>query len=519
MNVMNDENRNGEYLDTQLHAYAKSDYYPFHMPGHKRNIAGFENPYQIDITEIEGFDNLHRAQGILLHAQERLCYLYKSKRSYYLVNGSTCGLLSAIGALTNYGDKILIARNCHKSVYNAVKLFGLRAYYVYPRFLDGGIQGQIVPDDVENILKKEKGITAIVITSPTYEGIVSDIRKIADIAGKYHAYFIIDEAHGAHFSLSSFFPESAVKCGADVVIQSLHKTLPCFTQSAVLHVASDRVDCCKVEEMLGIFQTSSPSYVLMAGIDRCVRLLQQSRERLFYEFQCKLEKFYKKCQDFKYLQVFNKQDYEKYGVYQVDQSKIVISTSRASLGSKLNGVLLYRKLLEQYHLQMEMYSSDYVLAMTSIMDTQEGFERLFRALIEIDNEVGFKFGNEMSYKKIKEHKLSYMDSFIKRAYAIREKAMEISDVYQTDIQNNLEETLCKDCVGKVSAEYIFLYPPGIPMIVPGEYITQDFVDILEECIENGLNVQGIKDHTCSRIVTAAHFRKSYLVKKLDGEGI
>lgn len=507
MIVMNDEYGDDEYLDRQLHAYAQSDYYPFHMPGHKRNMAGFENPYQIDITEIEGFDNLHHAEGILLQAQERLRHLYQSKRSYYLVNGSTCGLLSAIGALTNYGDKILIARNCHKSVYNAVKLFGLMANYVYPKLLDGGIQGQIVPDDVENVLKKEKNITVIVITSPTYEGIVSDIRKIADIADKYHAYLIIDEAHGAHFSLSSFFPESAVKCGADVVIQSLHKTLPCFTQSAALHVASDRVDCCRVEEMLGMFQTSSPSYVLMAGMDRCIRLLQESKEQLFYEFQCRLDEFYKKSRDFKYLYVLNKSDYEKYGVHRVDQSKIVISTLRAKLGSKCNGTLLYRKLFNQYHLQMEMYSSDYVLAMTSIMDTQEGFDRLFQALAEIDDEIDFKFGNEISCRKINENKNSYMDSFVKKAYAIREKAMEISDVYQPDIQNNLEETLCKDCVGKISAEYIFLYPPGIPMIVPGEYITEDFVDILEECKKKRLNVQGIKDHTCNRIVTVAQFKR------------
>lgn len=516
MDSENIKNEDEKYLDEQLSAYAKSDYYPFHMPGHKRNITDFKNPYKIDITEIEGFDNLHHAQGILLHAQERLSNLYQSKKAYYLVNGSTCGLLSAIGALTNYGDKVLIARNCHKSVYNAVKIFGLRTSYVYPKLLDGGIQGQIIPDDVENVLKREKQITAIIITSPTYEGIVSDIRKIADIAYKYQAYLIIDEAHGAHFSLSSFFPESAVKCGADLVIQSLHKTLPCLTQSAVLHIASERVDCNRVEEMLGIFQTSSPSYVLMAGMDRCVRLLQHSGKQLFYEFKCKLDHFFENTQNLRYLQVLNKNNFEKYGVFDFDQSKIVISTLRANLEGNLNGTLLYRKLLNQYNLQLEMYSSDYVLAMTSIMDAQEGFDRLLQALVEIDDELEFKLSHESVEENVhkkndkfeRENKISDMDSFVKKAYAKRKKAMEISDVKKMDILNNQEETLLRDCIGKVCAEYIFLYPPGIPMIVPGEYITQDFIDVLEECKKNGLNVQGIKDHTCNKIMTVRHFREN-----------
>lgn len=489
MKQKKDEEQDLKYLDEQLSEYGMSDYYPFHMPGHKRIVVGLENPYKIDITEIEGFDHLHHAENVLLQAQERLRSLYESKKAYYLINGSTSGLLCAIGALTGYGDQIIIARNCHKAVYNAVKLFGLKASYVYPEFLAGGIQGQVKPEGVEHVLKKERRIAAIVITSPTYEGVVSDIRKIADIAHKYHAYFIVDEAHGAHFSLSHFFPESAVKCGADLVIQSLHKTLPCLTQTAVLHVASDRVDCRRVEEMLGIFQTSSPSYVLMAGIDRCVKFLKQSGNQMFCEFQQKLDYFYEESQKLKHLHVFQKNDYERYGVYDFDQSKIVIST----LGTNCNGTQLYRKLLNQYHLQMEMYSADYVLAMTSIMDTLEGFQRLLQALVEIDHELENKIENSV-------FDIGY---FVKRAYSVREKVMEVSDLRKSYVQNNLEETELKDCVGKICAEYIYLYPPGIPMIVPGECMTEDFINVLEECRKNGLNVQGTKDHTYRKILTVA----------------
>ena len=485
-----EKNKNKQkYLDEQLSEYANLDYYPFHMPGHKRNMIGLENPYQIDITEIEGFDNLHHAESILLQAQERLRFLYQSRSAYYLVNGSTCGLLSAIGALTCNGDRIIVARNCHKAVYNAVRIFGLKASYVYPELLDGGIQGQIKPEDVENMFAEERQVSAIIITSPTYEGIVSNIRKIADIAHKNHAYLIIDEAHGAHFSLSSFFPESAVKCGADIVVQSLHKTLPCLTQTAVLHVVSDYVDCRRIEEMLGIFQTSSPSYVLMAGIERCVKFLNQSGDQMFCKFQQKLDYFYEESQRLKYLHVFQKSDYEKYGVYDFDQSKIIIST----LGVNYNGTRLYKKLLNQYHLQLEMYSADYVLAMTSIMDTLEGFQRLLQALVEIDRELEDK--SERS-----DFDIGY---FVKRAYAEREKIMEVSDIQKSDIQKNLEETILKDCIGKVCAEYIYLYPPGIPMIVPGERMTKEFIDVLDECKKNGLNVQGTRDRTYRKILTVA----------------
>ena len=519
----------GEFLDERLSAYARSDYYPFHMPGHKRNLDGLGNPYQMDITEIEGFDNLHHAEDILLQSQERLQNLYHSKRSYYLVNGSTCGLLSAIGALTGYGDKAIVARNCHKSVYNALKLFGLKAGYVYPKILPWGIQGQVEPKDVAAALEKEGRASVVVITSPTYEGIVSDIQKIADIVHKYHAYLIVDEAHGAHFSFSEFFPKSALECGADVVIHSLHKTLPCLTQSAALHVASERVDCGKrarIEEMLGIFQTSSPSYVLMAGIDRCVRMLAESGEQLFLEYQKKLERFYQEVENLKRLYVFQKANRKKYResdqaygqafdqvfefdqVFDFDRSKIVILT----LGSGCNGTLLYRKLLDSYHLQMEMYAADHVIAMTSVMDTEEGFFRLSRALYDIDRLINVPekevFEKEVLEKRSGSEAIDFVE-FVKRAYGAREKAMEAFEFQMPDVLENLMETELELCVGKICAEFIFLYPPGIPMIVPGERITQDFVNVLEECKRNGLNVQGTRDRTYRKILTvnAEHIKQ------------
>ncbi len=470
------------YLYDRLAAYAESDYYPFHMPGHKRADLYFENPYKIDITEIEGFDNLHHANEILLDSQERLRRLYKSKRAYYLINGSTCGLLSAIGALSRPHDEVIIARNCHKSVYNAVKLFELKAFYVYPEFLPCAVQGMVTPKEIEKAFLEHPNAKLAVITSPTYEGIVSDIKRIADVVKKYNAFLIIDEAHGAHFSLNEHFPESAVWQGADIVIQSLHKTLPSFTQTAALHIASDRADCWKVEEMLGIFQTSSPSYILMAGIERCVRLLEQSGRQLFENYYKRLEHFYQECEQLKYLHVFNRKEYGRYDVYDADPSKILISTHYTSI----DGPMLYEQLLHKYHLQMEMCSADYVLAMTSLMDTQEGFDRLLSALLEIDRDLDYCYTGKIQY-------------FLQKAYEARVKALEISEA-----GDPVEETELKDCIGRICAEFLYMYPPGIPMIVPGEIITEELIEVLHECRRMNIDVQGARDIHYRKILTVAH---------------
>lgn len=208
-------------LYDSLIEYSSKDYYPFHMPGHKRRGISCFNPYDIDITEIEGFDNLHDMKGLIKDVSLRLAALYGAKESFLLVNGVTGGILAALGAVTAPGDKVLLARNSHRSVYGAAIAAGLKAEYVYPRQL-GPLLGGIDPADVEDALGKNPDIRAVVITSPTYEGFVSDIKAIAEITHRRNALLIVDEAHGAHFKFSKFFPESAISC-ADIVLHGAHK--------------------------------------------------------------------------------------------------------------------------------------------------------------------------------------------------------------------------------------------------------------------------------------------------------
>ena len=256
-----------EHLLEKLEEYSQSDYYPLHMPGHKRNISHFGDPFRLDITEIDGFDNLHHAEGVLLEAQQRAAALYGAEESFYLINGSTCGILAAISACTKRGGRILMGRNCHKAAYHGVFLNGLKAAYLYPETdFVRGINGAVTPETVRKALR-EQHPEAVFLTSPTYDGVVSDIRSIAEIVHKAGAILIVDEAHGAHFAMSPYFPESALSCGADLVINSLHKTMPSLTQTALLHVQGKRVDRERLKMYLGIYQSSSPSYVLMAGMD------------------------------------------------------------------------------------------------------------------------------------------------------------------------------------------------------------------------------------------------------------
>lgn len=459
-----------EHLYQQLISYGESDVYPFHMPGHKRRALPFPNPYTIDITEIDGFDNLHHAEGLIREAEERAAKLYGADRSYYLVNGSTCGLLAAICAAARRGDKVLAARNCHKAVYHAVSMQGLAVEFLYPAITRGDLQGQITAAQVEEALTKHPDIAVVILTSPTYEGIVSDVAAIAACCHAHGAALIVDEAHGAHFGFGAGFPENAVRLGADAVIMSLHKTLPSFTQTALLHCNGTRIDPGRVARYLGVYETSSPSYLFMAGMDACIDLIREQGAELFAEYRRRLDAFYRDTADLTQLHVMRREDLCKEEAYDWDDSKLMI------YAGTMGGEALHQELLGHYHLQMEMVSADYVLGMTSLMDTDEGMRRLVTALHEIDEKNRKPdLGGEVPEA-----------GFTARMYRENPRRMQI---YQA-LDLPYREVPFDEAVGKMAADYVYLYPPGIPLIVPGEVITEEFIRHIRECRERKLNVEG-----------------------------
>ena len=499
----------------RLTEYAGSDAYPFHMPGHKRREipdgipGGFPDPYGIDITEIDGFDNLHHAEGILKDAMDEAAAIYGTDRSWYLVNGSTCGILSAVFATTENGGKILTARNCHKAVYHAICLNRLEAEYLYPEEItEFGINGGIRAEDVRKALEKDamrcagnsgdvRGkitkIQAVLITSPTYEGVVSDIRVIADVAHEYGIPLIVDEAHGAHLEYADqchSFPKSALEYGADIVIQSLHKTLPCFTQTAILHVKGKLVDQDRISRYLSMFQTSSPSYLFMAGMERCIRYMDGDGRNEMIRYEKRLERFMERMEGLQVLEVLDREICGKYRtVAGWDPSKIVVSTMRAE---DFHGEELAETLRRKYHLEMEMTAPEYVIAMTSLMDTEEGFERLGTALLEIDGVLRRRMESGRKEKAASETPEG-LES--KLSHPVRK--MLICEAMDADT----ERTAFQDTVGKVSAEFVYLYPPGIPIIAPGEVFTDAIVEKIMAYKAAGLLVQGPADPDADVILT------------------
>ncbi len=457
-------------LYDRLKTYGNSDFVPFHMPGHKRNPDkfGMDEVAQIDITEIDGFDDYHYPQEIIKEVQEQAAKVYRTDYSFYLVNGSTAGLLTAISAVTSYGDSIVVARNCHKAVYNAISIRGLMPEYIYPKICDEcGILGEIVPEDVVTALEKT-GAKVVVITSPTYEGILSDVAAIAEVCHKNGSVLIVDEAHGAHFNYSGEFPDTAMKCGADIVIESLHKTLPSYTQTAIIHVKSDLVDISSVRRYLSIYQTSSPSYIFMAGINRCIDYMtSENGQAANREYIKNLKLLREKLRSLKNIRLFEPQK----NCFDYDISKIVLRVPG-------KGAYLQEMLLEKYHIQLEMAAADYVIAMTSIGDDFGWYDRLFAALGEIDAGLeGMILTGQ--YEEIRA-----------RVYMAPAKALEnVSQEYDLD----------KSC-GKIAMECMYAYPPGIPLVYPGEQITDELLEKIGRMRQSGITIKGLNDHKGDKIL-------------------
>lgn len=480
----------------ELQALNDSDRYPFHMPGHKRNLAnvlGQEGVYGckngtksnspenilvqaagLDITEIDGFDNLHAPEGILKEALDRAAALYGADETLYSVNGSTAGLLTAISAAVPEGSKVLTARNCHKAVYHAIYLRRLKPVYLYPDVIgEISIADALKPEDIRRAMAENPDAAAVILTSPTYDGICADVAAIADIVHAYNAVLIVDAAHGAHFGFHPDFPESPVRSGADLTVVSLHKTLPAMTQTALLHVKGNRVDRERVRMFSGMYQTSSPSYFFMAGMDACMRLIEEKGASLWDAFWHDRAYFLHKTEKLQSLRVFACSR-------RMDAGKILIETGKTGL----TGQQLYDILLEKYHLQMEMAAGNYVTAIVTCCDSREGWERLAEALTRIDAEYGSRsLGNGDGIQTAR------------RPYPELERRMPLTEALD---QNKEWCPLC-EAKGRIAGGFINLYPPGIPLAVPGEVLSGEVIGLIQSYFREGLPLQGLSEG-CAAVI-------------------
>ena len=469
-------------LSSRLDELAGSDLYPFHMPGHKRQAVwereeagalhtALNAAHKIDITEIDGFDNLHDPEDILREEMDFAAHFYGTRETFFSVNGSTCALLAAISAAVPQGGTILIERGCHISVYHAAFLRNLEIRYI----------------EETGLGEDAAGAAAVVITSPTYEGVVKDVRRFAEAARRIGAVLIVDEAHGAHFSMHPCFPASAISCGADLVVQSTHKTLPALTQTALLHRVTDRVDSRSIRRFLDIYETSSPSYVLMASITQCIHAAAEHGPAFFGLYAERLMALRAKLNaELAHLHLAGSDEEVQSGRY--DPGKIVILTGQAGFyteedGSRvpMDGPKLYDLLRETWRLQPEMKAPGYVLLMTSVSDTEEGFGRLLSALTEIDR------------------RIVPLPAFEKKPSAADEACSDGTAAFPPCVMRiaDAAERPCKwlpsdKAAGRVAADYVIVYPPDSPLVVPGERFTGDVIDRIRALLEKGLSVTGLR---------------------------
>ncbi len=453
--------RNPHRLQTQLERYAAEGPYPLHMPGHKRRTAPAPGlPTAWDVTEVPGVDDLHQAEGILADAMTRTAALWGAVRTWYLVNGSTCGILAAIRAavIQSGRNAVISARNCHKSVYHAVELCGLSVRWLTPETDSAfGVYGSVDPAAVEEALAERPEAACVVLTSPTYEGVLSDVAAIADLCHAHGVTLLVDEAHGAHYlpmAVPYGWQGGAVEAGADLVIQSAHKTLPSLTQTALLHLNGDRVDPAEVERQLDVFETSSPSYPLLASLDGCTGLLAAHGAEWFAAWRARLDRFSAAVSGLKHLRVLchgadTLADHPAFFAH--DGGKLLVNGAAAGY----TGGELAELLRSRFGLEPEMACGGSVLAMTSPCDDDDALDRLAAALLEIDGEA------RPARRSPAQAVLSVPGP---AACTIAEAAR------RPRILAAGEKAL-----GRISAEYVWAYPPGVPLIAPGEEIGGAFL--------------------------------------------
>ena len=518
-----------EYINEALEKYIEKGTYPWHMPGHKRQpIEAVQNVdnisksrenfwngvYAHDFTEAKDLDDMHEPEMFIADSIAEMKKVYGTFATYMLVNGSTSGLMTAIHATCYRGDVILAARNCHKAVYNAICMLELEPEYIVPDYVDmrwrcgvnqngekaavngeddrevserTDILGDISPDKVERainmLITDGRKPRAVIITSPTYEGVISDIRTIAGIVHRYGIYLIVDEAQGAHLNFMEGH-ETAMQQGADIVIESLHKTMPALTQTSLLHVMNPKLDE-RVRRYLQIFQTSSPSYIFMQSMEKAVAFGANNRDE-FARYGRRLEAFAGKCDGLRNIRLFrpdassvkNDEICNACKVFDHDEGRLVFVVRPGTVvesGQKFTGVMLAEILADRYGLIVEMASVSYVICISSVVDSADSYDILFNAVAEIDGNLGYE------PDKTDRQELDIISG--------RRSAMPPGTAW-----DRLAESVpIEGAAGKVSGAFVYAYPPGIPVLAPGEVVDRQAVNGIKSMIDSGLNVAGVND--------------------------
>ena len=456
--------------------YKKEENLIFSMPGNKcgkvflKDNIGKEfvdNMGYLDITEVDPLDNLHAPEGIILEAQQLLAKTYGVKKAYFMVNGSTGGNLCSIFAAFNEGDEVLVERNCHKSIYNGLILRKLKVKYIEP-LIDEKL-GIFLPPDKKNIydaIEQCENLKGIILTYPSYFGITYDIEEVLLDLKKRGLKIVVDSAHGAHFIANNKLPK-AIYGIPDYVVLSAHKTLPALTQGSYLLSNTDDND---VEFYLNTFMTTSPSYLIMSSLDYARYYLDEYGYDEYERLINKAEKYRSIINSLNKVHIISKEDLAE--DYDIDKSRYIVTVSKEYSGHKL---LEY---LREQGIQCEMSFASGVVLLLSPINDDDDFKKLLKSF------------ENLQLKDIRQDNYSKYYSFIPK------KVLEPYEVFKKECKYIKINEADKN----IACEAIIPYPPGIPLLCPGEVITKEAIDIIDDYISNNRSVIGIKNKEYIKVV-------------------
>lgn len=449
-----------------LEKFHKNSPISFHVPGHKNGLLSnlpelIRDSMQYDLTELNGLDDYHHPEEAIKEAEQLLTKLYNTDESFFLVNGTTIGNLAMIYATCQYGEQIIVQRNAHKSIFHAIELVGAEPIFVSPKWDEQSKTASYVSLEViEEAIQQFPFVKAVVLTYPNYYGVSSpDLENIIRLCHKLQMPVLVDEAHGAHFQTHKGFPKSALLYGADIVVQSAHKTLPALTMGSFLHIRSQFIDSKKVNKYLRMLQSSSPSYLILASLDDARSYVERYSPMDFKQLMDRREVFIQALETIPLIKVVQVDDHlkllirvGKYSGFQVQQA------------------------FEKQNIYVELADPHQVL--------------LILPLLKVEHEYAFA--------EIRKRIKHAVDKLKKESPDLKNNVFHMEQRSISTLQMSMEQLSDKQgewipyvrTIGRIAKGMIIPYPPGIPLILPGEKITVPILTELEEWIEKGALFQG-----------------------------
>ena len=471
-------------LDILQHV-AQKDSAPFYVPGHKKGrgappklLQWWGNEvFRADLTELPQLDNLAAPEGAIAEAQALAAAAFGARRTWFLVNGSTAGIVAAILATCQSGDKIILPRNAHKSAISGLILAGAIPIFVHPTYdRNWNLPLGVSPAAVAAALEAHPDAKAVMVVSPTYQGVCSNIASIAQIAHQRQIPVIVDEAHGAHFTFHPDLPTPALEAGADVAIQSTHKVLGALTQASMLHVRGDRIDEGQLDRALQLVQSSSPSYLLMASLDAARQQMATTGRSLLSQTLQLAQKARTQLSEIPQLSILEMPLSPTPGFFDLDPTRLMVKVT----GLGMSGYDADEVLDDRFEVTAELVERSYLGFAISLGNTTADIDRLIEGFVTLSEESAQLHSNSQNE--------SLLDiSHPETSYAL--PPMSPREAFFAP----LEQVPVSGSVGCLSGELICPYPPGIPVLMPGEEITQTAIDVLQQVRDLGGTITGCSD--------------------------